>query len=315
MDLDNHVKSNHEVVCETCGFKCISQNELVKHKDTHKEPATEQHMCNKCSHSAASLIDLETHVKSNHNQAEQSFKCEKCNFVTASATTLQTHREVHETPQVPNDDLVAENATLKREVQGLTDSYDRLTGMYTSMKEETKKNVGDCMKELLEAQENLRVALAENEKLKETNDIQNNLWKIWIEEHKDKDNATKNDTPSKPSNVEEDAEDTDDDIEDPVTAFLRNRRKGFTRTNPTAPPEPTSGRKSTEARPPPEPQSTSTNKNSDKNGPTNNGPSNKSTSSNSGSSHTGFSNSSSSNIGSANSGSSNRGPANNGATR
>ena len=46
--------------------------------------------------------------------------------------------------------------------------------------------------------------------------------------------------------------DTDDDIEDiddPVNIFLANRRKGFTRANPAAPPEPKTKKKPDEQRP------------------------------------------------------------------
>ena len=64
------------------------------------------------------------------------------------------------------------NVSLKRQLHALTDNYDRLTTMYKSMKEEAKVQVSECKKELAEAQENLRVALTENEKLRESNDIQ-----------------------------------------------------------------------------------------------------------------------------------------------
>ena len=80
-------------------------------------------------------------------------------------------------------DLVAENVTLKRQYQGILDNYDRLTVMYNALKEDSKKNDDAYKKELSETQETLRVALSECEKLKETNDIQNNLWKIWLQEH------------------------------------------------------------------------------------------------------------------------------------
>ena len=50
-------------------------------------------------------------------------------------------------------------------------------------RDEMKDKLGEYKIELEEVQENFRVAEAENEKLRVTNDIQNNLSKLWMEEH------------------------------------------------------------------------------------------------------------------------------------
>ena len=102
---------------------------------------------------------------------------------------------------------------------------------------------------IVEAQENLRVALTENEKLRESNDIQNKLWKIWLKAHEDKNIEIEKAENGEPTTVNVDdneEEDKEDDVEDPLTAFLRNRRQGFTRTNSAASAVPNSGQETKE---------------------------------------------------------------------
>ena len=91
--------------------------------------------------------------------------------------------------------------------------------------------------------------MTENEKLRESNDIQNELWKIWLKEHEDKNIETGKAENGEPTNVNVDVneeEDREDDVEDTVTAFLRNRRQGFTRTNSAASAVPYSGQETKE---------------------------------------------------------------------
>ena len=96
--------------------------------------------------------------------------------------------------------------------------------MYSKLKEEKDKEEISYKKELEEAQENFRIAQAENEKLRETNDIQNNLWKIWL---KEKGNYNKNEDVSD-NTVEE-----QDDFEE-VAEIVKNKTRGFRRVTPAA---------------------------------------------------------------------------------
>ena len=97
------------------------------------------------------------------------------------------------------------------------------------LKDESNNELGEFKKNLEEAQENLRVALVENEKLRETNDVQHNLWKIWLKKHEEDENKLRGESIEKEKeSVEKDSEDT----EDLVDSFLANRRNGFSRTNP-----------------------------------------------------------------------------------
>ena len=240
-DITQHIERDHRQR-EITSFKCrkceevfISETDLKDHVNSSHT----QNNCNKCPFSASSVSELEVHTKANH-VIQQDFKCEKCDFETTSELSLEMHLRGH-IGDVRSEDLaenlVAENATLKRKYEVILDSYDRLTAMYNTLKEDSKKNVDIYKKELSETQETLRIAVTECEKLKETNDIQNNLWKIWVKQHS-KDNTNTRETKNKPVNVEEEILDDNDQDEDPVTVFLRNRRQGYSRVSPAASPEP-----------------------------------------------------------------------------
>ena len=252
-NLSEHLKASHvELSCEKCDYKGASDSDLSNHVGEQHPPET-PFSCTSCTFTALTSEDLETHKAEHHMQP--TFKCQKCDFETIVEITLETHIKCHESiinDEQPDENMLTENATLKKQVQAITDSYDRLASMYKTAKEEAKHQVSECKKELEDAQETLRVALTENEKLRETNDIQNNLWKIWMKEYKEKDTATSkkstNDEPRNEENKENVSDEVDDDdvvevededdINDPVNTFLRNMRKGFKRASPAAPPEP-----------------------------------------------------------------------------
>ena len=184
--------------------------------------------CRKCKYVATCTTELKKHIETVHID-RGSYGCTHCDFTTTSDDDLKEHMQYHsnEDNQVPNDEILAENIKLKAELTALSDSYERLTAMYKVLKEEKRAGGNESKKELEEAQENLRVALTENEKLRETNNIQNNLCKIWMKEHNENEKETE-------IVVDEQLENNEEDL---VTTFLQNRRRGFKRTSPSSPAE------------------------------------------------------------------------------
>ena len=70
---------------------------------------------------------------------------------------------------------------MQNSLKALNESYDRLNNLYVKMKaENVDKDLGYKI-QLAETQDQFKVLKTENEKLKETNRIQENLWKIWLE--------------------------------------------------------------------------------------------------------------------------------------
>ena len=84
--------------------------------------------------------------------------------------------------------------------------------------------------QLAEAQDQFKVLKAENEKLKETNRIQENLWKIWLEKFEKEKVENSNQLVSNDNTVENDEEnDEEDDDVDIEAWFQQNKNRGFKR--------------------------------------------------------------------------------------
>ena len=261
--------------CDLCGKTFATYNEITEHMNTnHRRNKNIQRdwNCSKCSESFSSEETLSDHIQRSHLESnnkqntheevlceicsciftsEEEFQkhqeghketvllCERCDYKTTDEAELKIHMESHNTNTTGND-LLSENVTLKRQNQILTDSYERLVKLYEKLKDESKNELGEFKKNLEEAQENLRVALVENEKLRETNDVQHNLWKIWLKKHEEDENKLRGESIEKEKeSVEKDSEDT----EDLVDSFLANRRNGFSRTNPAESAKPNAAKK------------------------------------------------------------------------
>ena len=184
-DLVEHMKSHEEKTlnCGECDFKTVNQIELEGHIKSHEGISL---ACGKCVFKTSNQSELTGHMKSNEGTP---LACGNCVFKTGIQSELTEHLKSHHdgsTESINNLEIKKENETLKMEKRALTDSYERLSSMYKKVRDEMNDKIKDCKKELEDAQENFRVAEAENEKLRVTNEIQNNLWKIWMEEHKEK---------------------------------------------------------------------------------------------------------------------------------
>ena len=81
---------------------------------------------------------------------------------------------------------------LKRKLRIMEESYDRLMFMFQKQQTEIKDKTLAFKIQVETATESYRVAKKENEKLKEANDIQQKLWKIFLDKF-EKDEAVKKD--------------------------------------------------------------------------------------------------------------------------
>ena len=122
-----------------------------------------EYNCEKCEHVTVSSRALQKHYDEVH--VDTNFKCTKCDYTTTSEYSLKEYSKEHESEDIQalDENFVLEKAKLKKELRAQSDSYERLSVLYKSLKAETKTDAYENRKELVEAQENLRVALAENE--------------------------------------------------------------------------------------------------------------------------------------------------------
>ena len=138
-----------------------------------------------------------------------------------------------------------ENTELKRKLRIMEESYDRLMSMFQKQQSETKDKALAYKIEIEAAQETYRVAKTEKEKLKEVNEIQHKLWKIFVNKFEkeeppvrkaDKPADPKQPSPNAESNEEEvviDDESEEIDLETSYEEWLKDTRsRGFKRKTP-----------------------------------------------------------------------------------
>ena len=78
---------------------------------------------------------------------------------------------VEEQTKRRHEDNVAEIERLRRKFIVLSENYDRLSNNYQNYKAEVERDIENCKNEVAKAQEKLKNVNAENERLKEINDI------------------------------------------------------------------------------------------------------------------------------------------------
>ena len=258
-ELQTHEQS-HEVSedqCDQCDYSTCDKELLITHMNfAHETPTTINcTVCNNCFNSKA---DLEEHMKL-HDEVTESYQCDICAFKAVSKGDLEKHRgEVHTSITIVSsggpDKVENENnesvEAVTRKLKMMEDSYDRLMALYTKQQNEYKANTLVLKSELENTYESLRVAKKENEKLKDINDTQHKLWKIFVNKFEEKEaevnvdkeklcketmNATKQVIAEEIEIVEDDNE---DETEETYQKWLENTRKrGFKRSSPASPPE------------------------------------------------------------------------------
>jgi hypothetical protein len=139
-----------------------------------------------------------------------------------------------------------ENNDLKRKLRILEENYDRLMNMFQKQQTESKDKALAFKIEVEAATESFRVAKAENEKLREVNETQHKLWKIFLDKFEKDENAKKkkNERESSAQSaadddievVESEEEEHEEfDLENSYQEWLRDtRRRGFKRTSPAS---------------------------------------------------------------------------------
>ena len=224
--LNLHWIREHDVASDDCQSTFKYVIELKEHTET-------QHSTLSCEFCRVIVNDEETlrnHMSTVHSEKRQ--KCSECDFEANEETTLKEHWNSKHTS---GRDLVQENIKLKKEIRNLNSSYDRLNTMYTKMKAEMEDKALGFKIQISEAQDQFKSLKSENEKLKETNEVQQNLWKIWLENFKNNKSLEKVDDAHETVEVNEGnsdsgerTEDNDEDI-DIDGWFQQNRHRGFKR--------------------------------------------------------------------------------------
>ena len=249
-----------EVQCDKCDYKSNDKALLDTHMEfVHESPITFK--CTVCNNGFVSKVDLVEHMQL-HEEVSTALQCDLCLFKAISNTELEKHNVSEHPDSVTNDDTVTTNINnegqkdqndsplvdAETRLKMMEESYDRLMALYSKQQNDYKSKVTAYKAELENTYECLRVVKIENEKLREINETQHKLWKIFVEKFDDKEAKTNDDKEAttdrltKKAGVEEieivDEDDDDKETEEAYQEWLVDTRKrGFKRSSPSCPPE------------------------------------------------------------------------------
>ena len=266
-ELEQHRKSHvdTEYNCEMCEYKTQDKELLKTHVNFQHEGPARKFECSTCKNTFSAELELEEHIKLHEKVASLGdYQCNLCEHKALSKEDLEKHlHDEHGTPKhVDETDSVGEginnsdntDLNLSRKLTMIEDSYDRLMALFKRKQSEYNDKELAFKAELEEANERLRVTKTENEKLREVNETQHKLWKIFVEnvekgksDTKDRGNteetALRKVAEEVPEVNEESVEilEEDEDMIQTEAAYqewLRDvRGRGFKRTNPASPAE------------------------------------------------------------------------------
>ena len=139
---------------------------------------------------------------------------------------------------------------MSRKLKLIEDSYDRLMALFKKKQSEYDEKALAFKEELEEINEKLRVITTENEKLKEVNETQHKLWKIFVENEENRktgnmvgDTSRQEVSKQAPTIndikiLEDDEEPEEIQTEAAYQEWLKDLRgRGFKRSNPASPAE------------------------------------------------------------------------------
>ena len=198
---------------------------MKDHKQVHIDQIT--YPCDLCDYEGTSDDHLAEHKHSKH------------------ASQGKVSKPVLEVGKEPLPELEKENDELKRKLRTIEENYDRLMLIFQKQQTEMKDKILAFKIQVETATESYRVAKTENEKLKEVNDIQQKLWKVFLNKFEKEEAVKKNDNsdpkpnPASPEPVDEEIvvktvdENEDIDLEATYEEWLTDtRRRGFKRGAP-----------------------------------------------------------------------------------
>ena len=244
--LREHAKlahSNLEYSCSKCEYKTRDEELFKTHVNySHDAVMVENFTCEVCSIHFTSKPDLSEHAKVHSKNVNH--LCDLCAHEATTEADLDQHKlSSHQTQNINASKLEEENIILKRTVRTLEENYDRIITMFQKQQNESKDKALAYRIEIEASAESFRVVKAENEKLKEVNEVQHKLWKIFVDKF-EKDEASKKtpingntgtgDKAPNPAKVDDSPSDEEDiDLETSYEEWLRDTRsRGFKRTSP-----------------------------------------------------------------------------------
>ena len=260
-ELEEHSKSHTgtKYNCELCDYETGDKDLLKTHTDFIHVKKIE---CITCKNTFNTEHELEDHIKL-HERVARAFQCNFCVHTAMTREDLEKHiHDEHDTSNRLDDTVDVDDKTeysehcigdkeaMSRKLKLIEDSYDRLMALFKKKQSEYDEKALAFKEELEEINEKLRVITTENEKLKEVNETQHKLWKIFVENEENRKTGnmvgdTSRQEVSKQAPTINDIEILEDDeepeeiqTEAAYQEWLKDLRgRGFKRSNPASPAE------------------------------------------------------------------------------
>ena len=207
--------------------------------------------CEKCNFKGNTIAAMENHILDNHVTPDNNnmFVCDDCPFKCKTRELLGKHfQEIHkDNTSIINTDEPEETETnedpskIKEELRMLKNNFERLESMFQDSLEEVDKVRSEYEAKLIEANDKFRNVKAENEELKEKVDVLFKLGRSYINKKERILQDEKNEKKEAPGSPEEEIETISiDEVteEEDLTAWSKNKLRGFKRVSPAAPSAP-----------------------------------------------------------------------------
>ena len=269
-NMEDHVAAEHTIMCNLCSFILGTESELELHR-TDKHP----NACVVCSKELGNKSDLDKHIEENHTYTcdicgyiainedvmenhildrharpdeDGEFKCDDCEFKTRDKQQFGKHfKDSHGSNSNKNE---TEATKLKDNFRILKNNFDRLEMMYHDALEEVKTVKAEFETRLLKATDMYAAAKAEKEVLEEKVDVLFKLGRSYInaKQNGTHDERAENSIGKDSDEILEIVEvhrnnENDDEHEDDLGGWTKNKMRGFKRVNPATNPQLNSGGK------------------------------------------------------------------------
>ena len=186
-DLDDHKANAHNYKCNQCETSKTTEDALNEHmRNCHNDKCGEtvKYQCEQCDFEGDSLAVIIEHVILSHKKDKGGkFECEGCPIVVDTRRELVEH---YNNEHLLDSDLITiesdpEENVMIEQYRLLKSSFERLSNMLKATQEEAAQTKMFLTTQLNEATERYSALLAENEELKEKNDLLYKLGKGYLE--------------------------------------------------------------------------------------------------------------------------------------
>ena len=195
--------------------------------------------CELCTFKSTTTKALEAHKKECHVLVH----CTICDIFVDSRILLRKHSRDEHSESIAEEDsvLIQENSELKEQLRILKDDFERLSDIYKKQQDEFNEQKLIIEVDLAKTREGFKLMKTENEELKVKNETLFKLGNIALKKFETNENNL-NTMSTEKETIEIVDDDNDNGMDVGLEELVKNKAKGFRRTDPTAPPSQTDGR-------------------------------------------------------------------------